>query len=142
MTIGQPVPMQRPRKYRNHWLNPSKAVVDSFKQAALQARPVNEVMFPKGVPVVVDIQFHMRRPKSHFRNGFRWWTALTRPAQSIIADPSGADIDNLAKLVLDAMNGVVYYDDCQVVKLTLAKLKDNELDCRGRTVVSVGQFMH
>lgn len=31
------------------------------------------------------------------------------------------DLDNLAKLVLDAMNGVVYADDNQVAVLTLSK---------------------
>lgn len=32
------------------------------------------------------------------------------------------DIDNLAKLVMDAMNGLVYEDDAQVVKLRCEKV--------------------
>jgi Holliday junction resolvase RusA-like endonuclease len=31
------------------------------------------------------------------------------------------DVDNLAKSVLDAMNGVVYVDDCKIVRLTIEK---------------------
>ena len=32
------------------------------------------------------------------------------------------DLDNLAKSVLDALNGVAYVDDAQIVKLTVRKL--------------------
>jgi len=32
------------------------------------------------------------------------------------------DIDNLAKLVCDAMNGLIYYDDNQIVKLVAEKV--------------------
>lgn len=34
-----------------------------------------------------------------------------------------ADLDNLSKAVLDALNGIVWEDDKQVYKLTLAKLR-------------------
>ena len=33
-----------------------------------------------------------------------------------------ADIDNIAKLYIDAMNGVFYKDDCQIVNLTASKI--------------------
>mgnify|MGYP003149638683 CR=1 FL=1 len=36
------------------------------------------------------------------------------------------DIDNYNKLVLDAMNGIVYRDDSQINKLTIEKYKDKE----------------
>lgn len=32
-----------------------------------------------------------------------------------------ADVDNLAKLILDALNGVIYADDSQVISLEVAK---------------------
>ena len=35
---------------------------------------------------------------------------------------SRPDIDNVGKLVLDSMNGIVYYDDNQVVKLLAEKV--------------------
>lgn len=34
---------------------------------------------------------------------------------------SRPDLDNLAKLVADAMNGIVYFDDSQIVKLLCEK---------------------
>lgn len=33
-----------------------------------------------------------------------------------------ADVDNYAKLILDALNGVAFVDDRQIVKLTVEKL--------------------
>jgi len=35
--------------------------------------------------------------------------------------PKYADIDNLAKLVLDALNGIIWEDDKQIVKLLAEK---------------------
>lgn len=32
-----------------------------------------------------------------------------------------SDVDNIAKIILDALNGVAYYDDKQVVKLEVIK---------------------
>ena len=50
------------------------------------------------------------------------------------------DIDNLAKFVLDSLNGIAYKDDCQVVKLVVYKLMDNAGPCTGRTIVEVKGF--
>jgi Holliday junction resolvase RusA-like endonuclease len=38
------------------------------------------------------------------------------------------------------MNGVVYMDDKQVVKLVAYKLYDTEQRCEGRTVIEVAEF--
>ena len=43
-------------------------------------------------------------------------------AGNILGKRSG-DVDNLAKGVLDACNGILWADDSQVVKLTTAKTK-------------------
>ena len=40
-----------------------------------------------------------------------------------VADFGQIDIDNVAKIVLDALNGVAWEDDAQVVSLTVSKLK-------------------
>lgn len=36
------------------------------------------------------------------------------------------DFDNLAKAICDALNGVLYKDDCQIVKCTIEKRQDKE----------------
>lgn len=60
--------------------------------------------FGPGVPLYVAITFYMRRPR-------------TGPDHPI----KGRDLDNMAKLVLDAMNGLVYPDDAQVVEMHVRK---------------------
>jgi len=137
---GNPRPMGRPRKYRNHWMSPSKKAVNEMKKSIMAARPIDEVMFPAGIPVAVEIRFYMRRPNSHFKRGVRWHTDITASAAMQSVQPFGADIDNLAKLVLDAMNKAIYQDDNQVVKLIVTKWKDNNYECEGRTVVVVKRY--
>ena len=47
------------------------------------------------------------------------------------------DVDNLAKFVLDALNGVLYVDDKQVASLTVTKVYDDEEPYTGSTDVIV-----
>lgn len=64
---------------------------------------------PKGTPVVVRITCARRLPK-------------TTPRRVTSAPDMGKpDMDNVAKLVLDALNGVAYDDDDQVVRLVVRK---------------------
>ena len=43
-----------------------------------------------------------------------------------LATQSVGDVDNLAKFVLDAMNGVFFDDDSQIVELTVRKCYADE----------------
>ena len=51
------------------------------------------------------------------------------------------DIDNLCKFVMDALNGIVYNDDRQVVVLHAIKLRDSDGTCNGKTIVHVTQCL-
>ena len=48
-------------------------------------------------------------------------TSLDVEIYFYLPNHSRRDIDNLSKAILDAMNQVVYIDDCQVVDLLLHK---------------------
>ena len=48
-------------------------------------------------------------------------------------DPKKPDVDNQAKAILDAMQGVLYEDDAQVVVLHSYKMVDVEPPYNGRT---------
>ena len=76
---------------------------------------------PKKVPVKVDIVCQRELPSS-------------RPKR-IEAEPDTGkpDTDNIAKLVMDALNGVAWHDDSQVTKLSCCKCF-RERDC--------GDWMH
>ena len=44
-----------------------------------------------------------------------------RAAEGKIKPCKKPDSDNIAKAILDALNGVAYYDDSQIVELTIKK---------------------
>jgi Holliday junction resolvase RusA-like endonuclease len=48
-----------------------------------------------------------------------------------------SDVDNLAKFVMDSLNGVLYVDDRQVVNLNVMKVLDSEGPCFGATEVEI-----
>lgn len=51
--------------------------------------------------------------------------------------PGKPDLDNVAKIVLDALNGVAYVDDVQVIKLSVSKLYSDD----ARIEVSVREML-
>ena len=72
-----------------------------------------------GGPVTVSLRFAFVRPASHYGTG-RNAANLKASAPLYPATrhhKSGGDIDKLVRAVLDAMTGVVYADDSQVVAL-------------------------
>ena len=66
---------------------------------------------PHTGPVEVELEFHFARPKAMKDDPHRF---LPRPARP--------DIDNLEKMVLDALNGIAYLDDAQVYHVRKWKL--------------------
>lgn len=81
-----------------------EAIRDAFENAP--GRPPE----PFSGPIVVSIMTYRQLPKS--------------TPKSVIREPDThkPDADNVAKVVLDALNGVAWEDDAQVVSLTVSKL--------------------
>jgi Holliday junction resolvase RusA-like endonuclease len=89
------------------------------------AREAGGRMAENGVPVRVSITTARGMPKS-------------RP-KSLVAeqDVFKPDVDNIAKLVLDALNGIAWEDDTQVTTLTVQKYpRDRVSDEQTHVVVS------
>ena len=97
------------------------------------------VLFKSGIPVSLTVKCYMRRPNTDFKKGSRVAAMLKKVTGGSVR-PIRPDIDNLAKFVLDGLNGLAYHDDRQVVKLVIYKLMDNEGDCSGRTVIEVTEY--
>jgi Holliday junction resolvase RusA-like endonuclease len=137
---GQPKALPRMRHFRNGLHNPANGQAAAFKAAAQAAshRAANGPIYEKGVAVAVTLTFHMRRPNSDFIRGQRLVERLRNCVP--LVRPTRPDIDNLSKFVLDALNGLAYHDDSQVVKLVACKLVDTEDDCGGRTEIEVAAF--
>jgi hypothetical protein len=119
--------------------NPSAELQASFQKVVKDAR-----YFPV-VPVFPDQKVYarlvcwIRRPDNHFIASNRGPGRVQARFQDQMAflPQNRLDVDNLAKFVLDAMKGLLYTDDSQVVTLKSVKLHDNIGSCNGRTELQV-----
>ncbi len=75
----------------------------------------------QGIPVSLNLKFFMPRPKTHYdktgqvREKFRDMPHVSRP-----------DLDNLKKLILDSLKGIVYHDDSQIYHSVATKMYGDE----------------
>jgi len=67
---------------------------------------------PLSGPISLAIRFHLPRPKRMI------WK--TKPMPEVYSDKR-PDIDNLAKSVIDGLNGIVFVDDGQIADLHVTK---------------------
>lgn len=110
---GDPVGKQRPKFARGRTYTPKKTV-DYEKQIADKARSAMGSSEPLETPVSVYIYINHAVPASYSKK--RRESCLNR-----LERPKKPDLDNCAKAYLDAMNGIVYKDDVQVVSLHVTK---------------------
>jgi len=102
---------------------PQSHAVHPYRQAvALAAKAAGCEPHAEPVNVVIDLVF--ARPKSHL---------LKSGVRSDAPKLPRCDLDNCAKAVLDALNGVAWVDDSQVSRLVVEKSYGME----GRTTVRI-----
>ena len=104
--LGLPRPQGRPRFARRtgHAYDPSAAAKESFLAKALAWKPD----VPLDGPLQVNLTFTFHRPKSHLTS-----KGEVKP-NAPTAHTQRPDLDNLAKLVYDSLNGVFFLDDRQI----------------------------
>ena len=78
---------------------------------------------PMEGPLSVHIYCYFTRPKSHYRTGRN--SGILKDGLSDL-HTTRPDPDNLAKLVLDALNGVFFKDDSQICDLFVKKRYDEQ----------------
>ena len=105
-----PVPKARPRFTRNGgcYTPTNTAVYEQILYA--EAKKAGVQPAPKGTPVYVEVEFHIPYPVSMSRKHRAFAQPAVRP-----------DVDNLAKAVLDGLNGVAWHDDKQIIQLRARK---------------------
>ena len=112
---GQPVPQPRPRvSTRGGFARayvPAKHPIHAYRQAVATAAKA-ACPHPTDDLVSVIVEFTFARPPSHMNKSGVKKTAPALPK---------CDCDNLAKGCLDAMTGIVWYDDDQVAELHVYK---------------------
>lgn len=115
---GNPQGKQRPRMC---FINGKKIVYTPKQTKNYEKRvracykAVSKQFFDKNIPVEVDIKAYFPIPKNIFyklKNEFLSGEKL--PLKS-------PDVDNIAKIVCDALNEVAFFDDSQVCKLNVEK---------------------
>lgn len=108
---GRPVPLSRPR-----FANGRAYTCDKSRAAQAHIGLLAAPRFHGDITadVFLELDFIYDVPKS-------WPKAKRDKAHGQALRPRYADVDNLAKQVLDGLNGIAYADDVQVVSLLCSK---------------------
>ena len=124
LVLGDPKAQKRHRTRHKDKKGKALPYVQSFDPSArikndlkrlVQAKAPEELL---RCPLKVDILFCMARPKNHYGTG-RNADILKNWAP--VHHTSRPDIDNLRKLVMDALTGVFWHDDSYVCQGTTIK---------------------
>jgi len=124
---GKPVAWKRSRvNGKRHFTDPQVAAYK--RRIILEAKMAGAVVLEG--PVRMEIIASWKCPKSFHRKRLQYDGGWKDPRP---------DVDNVAKLLLDAMNGVCYVDDGQVADLRVRTLWARQGEC-GRVVVEVSSM--
>jgi Holliday junction resolvase RusA-like endonuclease len=110
---GLPIAQGRPRAFKTpqgHVRVYDPATSRDWKRTVVAQVLERKPATPAEGPLAMELVFYFPRPKS-LPKRIRHHT--TRP-----------DADNCAKAIKDALRGVIYRDDAQVVRLTISKAYD------------------
>lgn len=100
---------------RQKWVDPSAKRYNAYKQAiAGSAASQSIVGQPTPAPLALKMVFVMPIPESWSKK--KRWDALNK------AHMTKPDLDNLIKGCTDALNGVVWQDDKQIVSVEATKV--------------------
>ena len=110
-----PIPQQRHRHTRcgNRTYDPCSQKKIAFRKASYDLCPVTRVELGA---LRMELTFLFQRPKSHLTKKGRLRKGVH--ARHI----KTPDADNLAKFVMDSLNGTYYKDDAQIVSLYVQKM--------------------
>jgi Holliday junction resolvase RusA-like endonuclease len=135
---GKPCVLERPRFTGAHVYSASGPKKIDFRNACKnlfdrKSIAASSEIFEIDQPIKVGIVIREPRPMGDFigqgRAG-RSFDKLRGLARRLLGKGHG-DVDNYAKFVLDALEGLCYANDKQVVVLSAARVLDNEGDCLG-----------
>lgn len=104
----RPMPKQSVRFTKSGYAYQPKKIVDYQKAIHLYAKSQKIKMLEGAILIEIDSHYQKKNVKSPIPK-------ITRP-----------DVDNLAKPILDALNGVAWKDDSRVCELRLRKFHDSE----------------
>lgn len=107
---GQPYSQKRHRTGRSgHRYDPSSSDKKAIQKALLPIKPTKPLT--RSIYLVI---------KAYFQTPTTWSKNKAYEHENEFR-PKSPDCDNIAKIIMDAMNGYIYEDDRQVVSLTVYK---------------------
>ena len=114
--MGEPQGKGRPRFARSgHTYTPEKTAAYEKAAALAYKRRYQGKSFEKGVPLEMRIQAYCKVPQSASKaKKADMLSGKVRPIKT-------PDADNIAKIICDALNGVAYHDDAQIVRIAVEK---------------------
>lgn len=114
---GKAVPKARPRVTKKGFTYTPKTTKDFEKlvRDSYIAEFGGNSLFPPQMPLAMVVEFQFQPPKSWSRQKKK--KAIDKEIYPI----SRPDVDNLLKGVQDALNGVAYPDDSQIIAITARK---------------------
>lgn len=119
---GKPIGKGRPRFTKaGHTFTPKETASyeNLVKLCFMRAYP-NVEPIPAKVPLVAHIVAYYPIPASISKK------QRDRMTAALVFPTVKPDTDNVAKIVLDSLNGIAYYDDAQIVQLTVMKRYSDE----------------
>lgn len=115
---GEPTGKARPRVTRWGTHNTEKTILyeNLVKMCYEEQYPMGMAYTEKPLTAYIDVYYGI--PKSTPKKN------ISQMLENKIRPCKKPDIDNIAKIILDALNGVAYKDDTQVVSLHIGKYYD------------------
>ena len=112
---GNPQGKARPRFSRGHAYTPDATKQYETLTAFMYRRAANGFSFEKETPISVTILVFFAAPKNTSKKKKE---VMLNGGAFPVRKP---DADNIAKIILDALNGTAYHDDAQIVQLSVRK---------------------
>jgi Holliday junction resolvase RusA-like endonuclease len=107
----------RPRVFNGHAMTPKDTVnYENWVRICYQQQSNKKL----DGPINALIMAYYKIPKSYSK------TKIIDCVLNILRPTKKPDIDNIAKIILDSLNGVAYDDDSQVVELSVMKIWTDE----------------
>ena len=118
-------------------LQPSSDVEKNIKilvVTALQRNNNNQPFLVPGKPVFFFATFQFQHPNAHFINRDHSHPIREIHHNTVVGT---SDTDNLCKLIMDALNKIIYVDDISVIHISCYKMWHEDPTSEGSTTVLV-----
>lgn len=117
---GRPKGKARPRFTRSGLTYTDAKTVKYEESVAMMYAATHAKKLEKGTPIRVEITaiYYIRKDESVLRHNLM--------AQGTVRPTKKPDLDNVVKIILDALNGVAWDDDSQIVEIVAKKQYGDE----------------